>query len=55
MAKDYTINKKFPLSDMQNEIVEFLLQRRYACNAAQTGLRENLHDTYSRSNSNVTG
>ena len=41
--RDYTINKKYPLSDDQNEIVEFLLQRPYACNAAQTGLRENLY------------
>ena len=37
--RDYTLNKKFPLSDMQNETVEFLLQRPQAVNAAQTGLR----------------
>lgn len=35
---DYTINKQFPLSDDQNEIVDFLLKRRHAVNAAQTGL-----------------
>lgn len=36
--RDYTLNKKFPLSDMQNETIEFLLQRAQAVNAAQTGL-----------------
>lgn len=39
---DYTINKKFPLSEDQNEIIEFLLKRPYACNAAQTGLGKTL-------------
>ena len=38
-SRDYTLNKKFPLSDMQNETIEFLLQRAQAVNAAQTGLR----------------
>ena len=37
-SRDYTLNKKFPLSDMQNETIEFLLQRAQAVNAAQTGL-----------------
>ena len=37
--KDYTLNKQFPLSDEQNEIVEFMLSRNYCVNAAQTGLR----------------
>ena len=37
--QDYTINKQFPLSDDQNEIIDFLLKRRHAVNAAQTGLR----------------
>lgn len=32
---DYTINKKFPLSDMQNEAVEFMLNRPYCINACQ--------------------
>ena len=36
--KDFTLNKKYPLSDDQNEIIEFLLQRKYAVNGAQTGL-----------------
>lgn len=44
LARDYTINKQFPLSDDQNKIVEFLLQRKQAVNAAQTGLRKNLYD-----------
>lgn len=34
--KDYTINKQFPLSSEQNEVVEFLLQRKYAVNGCQT-------------------
>lgn len=34
--KDYTINKQFPLSAEQNEVVEFLLQRKYAVNGCQT-------------------
>lgn len=38
-SRDYTLNKKYPLSDMQNETIEFLLQRAQAVNAAQTGLR----------------
>ena len=38
-SRDYTINKQFPLSEEQNEIIEFLLQRKYAINGAQTGLR----------------
>lgn len=37
-SRDYTLNKKYPLSDMQNETIEFLLQRAQAVNAAQTGL-----------------
>ena len=41
--RDYTINKQFPLSDDQNKIVEFLLQRKQAVNAAQTGLRSEKH------------
>lgn len=35
-SRDYTINKKFPLSAEQNEVVEFLLQRKYAVNGCQT-------------------
>lgn len=38
-SRDFTLNKKYPLSDDQNEIIEFLLQRKYAVNGAQTGLR----------------
>jgi hypothetical protein len=38
-SRDYTLNKKYPLSDMQNEVIEFLLQRPQAVNACQTGLR----------------
>ena len=37
--KDYTLNKQFPLTDDQNEIIEFMLSRNYCVNAAQTGLR----------------
>ena len=33
--KDYTINKEFPLSDMQNETVEFMLTHPYCINACQ--------------------
>lgn len=36
--KDYTINKEFNLSDMQNEAVEFMLNRPFCINACQTGL-----------------
>lgn len=35
--KDYTLNKQFPLTDEQNEIVDFMLSRNYCVNAAQTG------------------
>lgn len=35
---DYTINKEFPLSDMQNEAVDFILKRPFCINACQTGL-----------------
>lgn len=44
--KDYTINKRFPLSDDQNEIVDFLLKRKHAVNAAQTrtSVRKNVYD-----------
>lgn len=42
MSKDYTLNKKYPLSDMQNEVIEFLLQRPQAVNACQTGLGKTL-------------
>lgn len=52
-SRDYTLNKKYPLSDMQNETIEFLLQRAQAVNAAQTGLRKNLYVTYCSYNSNV--
>ena len=37
-SRDYTINKQFPLSAEQNEIIEFLLTRKHAVNGAQTGL-----------------
>lgn len=42
-SRDFTLNKKFPLSEDQNHIIEFLLQRKYAVNAAQTGLRSEKH------------
>ena len=48
-SRDYTINKKFPLSTEQNEVVEFLLQRKYAVNGCQTGLGK----TYSTLNAAV--
>lgn len=35
---DYTINKNYKLSDMQNEAVEFMLNRPFCINACQTGL-----------------
>ena len=41
---DYTINKQFPLSDDQNEIIDFLLKRKHAVNAAQTRTRKNIYD-----------
>lgn len=34
--KDFTLNKKYPLSVEQNEVIEFLLQRKYAVNGCQT-------------------
>ena len=37
-CRDYTIRKEFPLTEVQNEIVEFMLQRNKCINAAQTGL-----------------
>lgn len=42
-SRDYTLNKKYSLSDMQNEVIEFLLQRPQAVNACQTGLRPEKH------------
>ena len=36
--KDYTINKEFPLSAMQNEAVDFMLNHPFCINACQTGL-----------------
>lgn len=36
--KDYTINKSYPLSEMQNEAVDFMLNRPFCINACQTGL-----------------
>ena len=35
-CRDYTVRKEFPLTDVQNEIVEFMLQRNKCINAAQT-------------------
>ena len=40
--KDYTLNKQFPLTDEQNEIVDFMLNRNYCVNAAQKRLSEKL-------------
>lgn len=54
MNRDYTINKKFPLSNDQNEIIEFLLQRPQACNAAQTRTGKDLYDAQCSYYSNVT-
>ena len=36
--KDYTIAKQFPLSQDQNEAVDFMLNRPFCINACQTGL-----------------
>jgi hypothetical protein len=38
MTKDYTLNKKFPLSQAQNEVIDFLLSKNQAINGCQTGL-----------------
>jgi len=35
--KDYTLRKEFPLTEEQNQIIDFMLQRPYCINAAQTG------------------
>lgn len=36
---DYTLNSDFPLTQQQNEVVEFLLSSPYCINATQTGGR----------------
>ena len=36
-TRDFTINKQFPLTQQQNEVVEFLLKSPYCINATQTG------------------
>ena len=36
--KDYTINKDYPLSEMQNEAVEFMINKPFCINSCQTGL-----------------
>lgn len=36
--KDYTINKNYPLSEMQNEAVDFMINKPFCINACQTGL-----------------
>lgn len=35
---DYTLNKQIPLTSVQNNVVEFMLQRPACINACQTGL-----------------
>lgn len=39
---DYTIAKQFPLTDEQNEIIDYMLQRPQAICAAQTGIGKTL-------------
>lgn len=41
-VKDYTIAKQFPLTEEQNEIIDYMLQRPSAICAAQTGIGKTL-------------
>jgi len=33
---DYTLRKEWPLTKEQNEVLDFMLQRKYCINACQT-------------------
>lgn len=35
---DYTLNKDVPLTDVQNEVIDFMVSRPACINACQTGL-----------------
>jgi hypothetical protein len=37
--KDYTLNKDVPLTEVQNEVVEWMLSRPTCVNSCQTGLQ----------------
>lgn len=36
---NYTLRKEFPLTDEQNEVLDFMLKRNNAINASQTRIR----------------
>lgn len=40
--KDYTLRKEWPLTDDQNEVIEYMLQRNECVNACQTGFGKTL-------------
>ena len=47
LVSDYTLRKEFPLTDEQNEIIDFMIRRTKCVCAAQTGFRlKNLHGVH---------
>ena len=41
---NYTLRREYPLTDEQNEVIDFLIKRTQAINACQTGFGK----TYTR-------
>ena len=44
---DYTLRKEYPLTKEQNEVLDFMLKRNQAINAAQTGFGKTYIRMYS--------
>lgn len=44
---DYTLRKKYPLTEEQNEVLDFMLKRNKVINACQTGFGKTYTRMYS--------